>query len=249
LREVLSYSFKRLAAGLAVLRYTIRTLMTSHTATYLAHLTVQVCKVIAHELSDSKVSSVAASAFEFHFSDKDSLKFQNYYVETVQDRNAYLSSNGFFLRFKKMYALQGIDKEYLNNLESEKESILDALEADELTALYLKYFAQASIRHGTTQRMKNLGSFFAKLTHTFRPSDYCALDNPIKRHFGLGNEGFYLSFIAISNAYKLWLQHNVKATADIRQQLQVHPVGQTYSTKMTDLKLLDLIFWLRANKK
>lgn len=42
---------------------------------------------------------------------------------------------------------------------------------------------------------KRLGSFFVKSVHTFQPNKYCALDNPIKKYFGLENESFFVAFI------------------------------------------------------
>ena len=147
-----------------------------------------------------------------------------------------------------MYSLQGIDNAYLFRLEREKKNLLDKLDKNDLVSIYLDYFAHASIKHGTKFVKKNLASFFAKFIHTFRPNEYCALDNPIKNYFGLSNESFYLSFLIISTAYKSWINDNTHMIAQVREQLKLNRVANNYSNQMTDLKLLDLIFWLKANK-
>ena len=95
---------------------------------------------------------------------------------------------------------------------------------------------------------KNLGSFFAKLVHTFCPDKFCALDNPIKKHFGLGKESFFMAFIVVSQAYQEWAKDNPILMRQIRDELEKNPVAKSYSAKMTNLKLLDLIFWYRANR-
>lgn len=222
--------------------------MGSHAAHYIEHLKDRVRRKIDVELSANRARAVAKAVVAFHFTDVQSLAFQNYYIEIVENENNFLTSDDFFPKFKKMYALQGIDNAHLDRLGAAKKIILDNLKADELTSLYLAHFAQVSIKYGDRCRLKDLGSFFSKLTHTFKPSEYCALDNPIKKYFGLANEGFYVSFIAISSAYKGWIQENSKPMKELRRQLDAHPIGRDYTDKMTDLKLLDLVFWLRANK-
>ena len=221
--------------------------MLEHTTPYLQHHICGVKLKISAVLSSGKASDVAREAFSFHFSDKNSITFQDYYIATITNRQHFLSSKDFFREFKKMYSLQGIDGAYLQRLESEKNVLLSQLDANNLTDLYIDHFAYASIQHGTAVRTKNLGSFFAKFVHTFRPEEYCALDNPIKDYLGLSREGFYLSFLLVSAAYKSWLDENIPIVTQIREQLDSTKTGERYSSHMTDLKLLDLIFWLKAN--
>lgn len=222
--------------------------MSPHAASYLKHLTQKVQRRIDAELSAERAPAVAKATIAFHFTDAGSLEFQKHYVQIVGNESGFLTTDGFFKKFKTMYSLQGLDNTYLNRLEDAKKDILSDLKADELARLYITHFAQVSIKYGDDERLKDLGSFFSKLTHTFRPSDYCALDNPVKNLFGLKNEGFYISFIAISSAYNGWIQENSLLVTELRQQINAHPVGSLYSAKMTNLKLLDLVFWLRANK-
>ena len=105
------------------------------------------------------------------------------------------------------------------------------------------FFADARIRCGEKVVSKNLGSFFTKLVHTFVPDRFCALDNPIRKYFGLGSESFYIAFIVISTAYREWASENSDLMQQIRTELEHNEIGQPFSDKMTDLKLLDLIFW------
>jgi len=80
------------------------------------------------------------------------------------------------------------------------------------------------------------------------PDEFCALDNPIKNHFGLGGESFYIAFIIVSNAYREWVSENSNLMQQIRLELERNKAGQPFSTKMTDIKLLDLIFWYQVNE-
>jgi hypothetical protein len=219
-----------------------------HAIPYLQRVTGDVKLKISEALHSENSAAIAEKVVAFHFSDKTSLAFQDYYVATIANRQHFLNSKDFFLKFKKMYSLQGIDRAYLGSLERQKESLLDHLDRNDLVAIYLDYFAYASIRHGSKFVTKNLASFFAKFVHTFKPADFCALDNPIKNYFGLSREGFYLSFLMISSAYQSWISENVPLMTQVRHQLELHETARRYSSKMTDLKLLDLIFWLKANK-
>lgn len=203
---------------------------------------------ISSLLNNRTVKRVAAGAFAFHFKDEKSLTFQNYYRKIVGNRERFLSAPNFFREFKQRYSLQGLDGAYLDRLEREKETILRLLDSKELANLYFRFFAHARLKHGKVVVRKNLGSFFAKLVHTFMPDKYCALDNPIKKHLGLGNESFYIAFIVIGNAYKEWASENSGLMRQVRMEIERNRIGKPFSVKMTDLKLLDLIFWHRANE-
>ncbi len=101
-----------------------------------------------------------------------------------------------------------------------------------------------------TSKKKTLVHFFAKLVHTFRPDEYCALDNPIKNYFGLKKESFFISFFIISVEYKHWATDNKKLLKVIREKFkQADKKGILQHDKLTDLKLLDLIFWSKANRQ
>jgi len=195
------------------------------------------------KISDQLSIAVARTSFENYFSTKRSLAFQHYYMETISNKSLFLSEKDFFRKFKQQYALQGIDSEYLNHLERRKSELLELIETNKLPDLYFKYFASAPIKYKKEIRLRNLGSFFAKFVHTFNPEKFCALDNPIKKYFGLGNEGFYIAFLVISQSYREWSLENKEAMKTIRLELK-----NFTDSDMTDLKILDLIFWYQANR-
>src|SRR5690606_31504835 len=185
-----------------------------------------------------------------HLDDKVSAGFQDYYFLTLDNEELYYSSTDFFRQFKKRYSLQGIDNNYLNKLEGLKKEILKNIRADKLAQLYFDTFNKAVIKHGKDFKEKDLGSFFAKLVHTFRPDEYCALDNPIKNYFGLKKESFIISFFIISVECKHWATDNKKLIKIIREKYkQTDKKGILQHDKLTDLKLLDLIFWSKANRQ
>ncbi len=217
-------------------------------APYLNRLSNSVKERISAILIDEAAANVINEAFIFHFNDAASLDFQMYYVETISNRANFLGSERFFARFKKQYALQGIDNAYLDRLESEKLSIMSLVEQGDILKLYFDYFANAQIKHHDKSVSKNLGSFFSKFVHTFKPNDYCALDNPIKNYFGLKGESFYVAFLIVSNAYNNWVNEHSSIIDNIRTQLELDNIGKSFSPSFTNLKLLDLIFWYIANK-
>jgi hypothetical protein len=203
---------------------------------------------ISADINDKTVDNVVRTFLAFHLADKNSSSFQDYYFLTLTNENYFLTSPTFFRDFKKRYSLQGIDNGYLDRLESDKKKILSLLQADKLDDLYFDYFAKATIKHGATTIDKDLGSFFAKLVHTFKPADYCALDNPIKNYFGLQRESFFIAFSIISSAYKLWATDNKKLLVDMKQQFEnIDNKHLIRHDRVTDLKLLDLVYWSKAN--
>lgn len=203
---------------------------------------------ISADINDSTIDNVVRTFLAFHLIDKNSSSFQHYYFLTLTNENYFLTSPTFFRDFKKRYSLQGIDNGYLDRLENDKQNILSLLQTDNLADLYFIYFAKASIKHGATTIDKDLGSFFAKLVHTFKPSHYCALDNPIKNYFGLQRESFFIAFSIISSAYRLWAEDNNTLMADIKQQFKnIDNNNLIRHDRVTDLKLLDLVYWSKAN--
>ena len=187
--------------------------------------------------------------YESHILNRNSAAFQEYYFRILNNEELFLLSNNFFRDFKTNYSLQGIDRNYLDQLETHKDEILDLIRQDKLVQLYFNYFYKVQIQHGNNFIEKNLSSFFAKLVHTFRPNEFCALDNPIKDYFGLRNESFFISFYVISTAYKKWSNVNRHVITDIRNRFKELDANFVMNHDMvTDLKLLDLIFWSKANR-
>ena len=126
---------------------------------------------------------------------------------------------------------------------------MESIRTDKLSQLYFNTFNKAEIKHGNGFIEKDLGSFFSKLVHTFRPEDYCALDNPIKNYFGLKKESFFISLFIISGEYKHWATENRQLIKCIKEKFEQMDKNKVLKhEQFTDLKLLDLIFWSKANK-
>lgn len=218
---------------------------------YISTLKQTVYDRISTDVNEKTIDKIVKTdLLKSHLDDKISADFQNYYFLTLDNEELFNNSADFFRQFKKKYSLQGIDNKYLDKLEGLKKEILKKIRADKLAQLYFDTFNKAVIKHGKDFKEKDLGSFFAKIVHTFRPDKYCALDNPIKNYFGLKKESFFISFLIISVEYKHWATDNKKILKIIREKLkQVDINGKLQHDKLTDLKLLDLIFWSKANRQ
>ena len=225
--------------------------MSDNEKKYISTLKQTVYDGISADINEKTVDEIVKiDLVKSHLDDKVSVGFQDYYFLTLDNEKLYFSSTDFFRQFKKRYSLQGIDNNYLDKLEGLKKEILKNIRADKLAQLYFDTFNKAVIKHGKDFKEKDLGSFFAKLVHTFRPDEYCALDNPIKNYFGLKKESFFISFFIISVEYKHWATDNKKLLKVIREKFkQADKKGILQHDKLTDLKLLDLIFWSKANRQ
>lgn len=213
---------------------------------YVDMLTRSVKGRISDLLNSETMTSLADRAFSYHATDATSQSFQAYYCATAGNREHFLSTPAFFRVFKQRYSLQGIDGNHLDQLESHKAEILHLVDEGKLAKLYFDYFADVPLHYGDRVVRKTLGSFFAKVVHTLKPDAYCALDNPIKDYLGLWRESFFIAFVVVSHAYSEWTLENPTLVQQMRAALESH-MGKAYSTQMTDLKVLDLIFWHQAN--
>jgi hypothetical protein len=183
-----------------------------------------------------------------HIKNPKSASFQKYYFSTLNNEELYLSDDKFFRKFKMEYALQGIDNGFLDKLNDNKKVILKLIQENNLVELYFHTFRKAIVKYGNKTIEKDLGSFFAKLVHTFNPSEYCALDNPIKNYFGLEKESFFISFLVISSEYSNWASKNQSIIKFLKMNFEKADKNELIvHSKLTDLKLLDLIFWSKAN--
>lgn len=224
--------------------------MTTNEEQYISFLKEKVFNKISFELNENSVNKIVQiDLYNSHLKDKISSSFQEYYFKTLNNDVDFLSSQNFFKQFKSRYSLQGIDNEYLDRLENSKSEILQLIRQNSLTKLYLDYFNRALIKHGDLKKEKDLGSFFAKLVHHFLPDKYCALDNPIKDYFGLSKESFFIAFFIISEQYKNWATENKELLNAIRENFKQLDQNKILNFDLlTDHKLLDLIFWSKANR-
>jgi hypothetical protein len=205
---------------------------------------------IDNDINIESIESVVTDAIKFSITDTRSKNFQEYYFTTINNTQNYLSDNRFFHNFKSKYALQGINNSYLDSLEENKQPILRLLNDNRLIELYFEYFAKARLMRRDKTVLVDLGSFFAKLVHTFKPNEYCALDNPIKNYFGLRKESFYIAFMIISLEYKAWINQNPQILMSIRKQIAMVDTEKIFDDeKLTDMKIMDLLFWRKANKR
>jgi len=217
-------------------------------ASYINYLKESVYRQIHEEIQLSTIDEVLNKYLIKNIVNPKSRKFQIYYFETINNEELYFKSNNFFKLFKLQYSLQGIDNEFLDRLETKKIDILNLIRQNDIEKLYFDNFRTAVLKRKDKLQSADLTSFFAKLVHTFNPHIYCALDNPIKNHFKLNKESFYLSFLIISSQYKKWCDENQSIIQVIKQELKnLDSENIINFEKLTDLKLLDLIFWSKAN--
>ena len=223
--------------------------MINHEQEYINCLKQAVYQKISDTLTEQVIEQVVKiDLYESHITSVGSANFQRFYFESINNENSYLTSKDFFRVFKAQYSLQGIDNKYLDSLEFQKTEILKLIREDNLAKLYFKWFRKAKIKHNDKDVERDLGSFFAKLVHTFRPHDYCALDNPIKEFFGLKKESFFIAFLIVSTEYRHWADSNTGILRMIIDKLQHLDKEKIIKyEQLTDLKLLDLIFWSKAN--
>jgi len=216
---------------------------------YINKLKETVYLKISNEVNPDTIKLIVNDdLYDRHKKDKKSASFQVYYFKTLNNETLYLSSDKFFQEFKKQYSLQGIDNEYLDTLNENKVEILKLIREDNLVKLYFDHFKKAKIKHKEMTKERDLGSFFAKLIHTFRPFEYCALDNPIKDHFKLRKESLFIAFLIISSEYVHWAADNKATLETIREEFKEKDTEQMIlHDQITDLKLLDMIFWSKAN--
>jgi hypothetical protein len=216
---------------------------------YINYLESIAFEFISNKIVETKIHEIVKNnLIKSHVLCQKTFRFQVYYFEILNNQELYFKSSNFFRFFKKKYSLQGIDNDYLDGLEKQKSVILTKIRSNQICELYLESFKKAKIKRKEIHTEKDLGSFFSKLVHTFNPTNYCALDNPIKELFGLKKESFFIAFIVISNTYKKWSKENPDLIKKIRKEfIKLDVKKKIEHEKISDLKLLDLIFWSIAN--
>lgn len=220
-----------------------------HIGIYLEHHIAAVSAKIQTSISEEELEHLVQVSLGFHLTDPKSSAFQSYYFQVLENRDFYFEQPDFFKQFKKQYSLQGIDNEYLRHLEVNKKPIMDLVDQGKLARLYGQYFRSARIKHGQTWRHKELGSFFAKFVHMYRPQEFCALDNPIKNYLGLAKESFFVSHYVISAAYKMCAEQKGLLLGSIRREFAAIDHRRVFDhQRISDLKLLDLMLWSQANR-
>ena len=189
--------------------------------------------------------------------DNGYVKFHKFYLTLLVDTGSSNSlkkpnnfnEKAFFSQFKIKYSLQGISNEYLDYLTENKENIIKLINEDNIHDLFFNYFAKAQIKHKETFKSKELSSFFAKLLHTFKPNEYCALDNPIKDYFDLKRESFLIAFFCINAAYEKW-NSNANNINNLREKIKdIDTKNDLQVDLLSNKKILDMVYWHKANVK
>lgn len=212
---------------------------------YINEYTDALVAQIKESMTDALTLDNANDAFAFHFNDKRSYRFQEYYRNTINNRQHFFGSTDFFRTFKSQYSLQGIDGSYLDHLETRKQYILDLIDNGKLYQVYCEFFKSAEMNRGK----RELGSFFTKLAHTFQPEKFCAVDKYIRDYFCLGKESFYISFLVLNRAYQEWSNENPVVMEQIRQSIwKNNNFSKMFPWGVSDIKLMDMIFLYMARQ-
>jgi len=74
-------------------------------------------------------------------------EFQVYYVQSINNRDAYLSVAKFLPSFQTKICFARVHNGFLDMLEKDKEVILQHIDSNNISALYFDYFGSAQIRH------------------------------------------------------------------------------------------------------
>lgn len=174
------------------------------------------------------------------------IDFQKYYFNLINNPEEIQ-----FKVFKQKYSLQGVTSDYLNKLNFERDKIIGFIVDDNLAELYFKYFHFQELETKAGNKTKSLGSFFTKLVHTYKPSEYTPVDMPMKDFFGLNNESYFVSMIVISRAFKKWANENGNIISEFKDLLIDYMAKENHmvidKTKITDIKVMNTIFWSIAN--
>lgn len=203
---------------------------------------------LSSKITTYAINNLCRTNLKFHLADSGSLKFQLYWQKLVFYHDYYNRKDHFFREFKQMYSLQGIDNDYLDFLEKNKQNIKALFKNKNYFEIYEQYFSKAQIRRKDNKKEKELGSFYTKLMNAFDPHQFTALDNPIKNYFGFKSEGFFISYCIINEAYHHFIETNKNIFILIRNEfLQFDKEDKLKMSSIPELKIIDLIFWYEAN--
>jgi hypothetical protein len=192
------------------------------------------------------------SNFYHKFVDADPETFKKNYFETPD----------FFKRFGAVYPAQLTPSDYYANLELHKEHIFNLITAadtskfapEELQELYRCYFAKKPV--DLPRRHMNFS--YTSLLHVFYPERFTSVNNPVINYFkditknntdiNLNDFDFICWSRLLSQAYRNWAESNPNIIRRLRALFKENdPDGLIYNDKLTDIKVLDLIFWARTN--
>lgn len=221
--------------------------MNTKIGVYIEDISSKVYAKISADLKSATINSVVEiDLVKRYFGEEADQGFYAYYFKILENETGFIS-NDFFKQFKQLYSLQGIDNNYLDGLEIRKTEILKQIKLGNLFELYAGTFREAVVKSGEKDQTKELGSFFAKLVHTFRPNEYCAFDNLVKNYLGLNKESFFISYMITCHEYKRWASENQELMVKIRKKFKEADADAFMNhEKLSEMKILDLIFWSKG---
>jgi hypothetical protein len=202
------------------------------------------------EISHDTIEDIARRIFSNNFLKKRPLILgHRYYLYVTGQRNRITREPNFMHTFKQKYGLQYIDVACLDKLEANKRRIINGILKNPFK-VYNDFFANVRFFQKGEERSKRLTSFFTKLAHTVAPDQFSALDNPIRKYFHVNNESFFVSYCLINDTYVQWIKKNRRILRHLRQSIHSYDTDNALQVDaLEDLKILDMIFWYKANRE
>lgn len=173
--------------------------------------------------------------FDKFRNDKRTLSFIEYYNKTILDKEKIK-----FSEFKSKWAIQGMTKEIYLYFDENYESLREEI-------VYKKDIRTFFEKHCVKKRKES--SFCSKLFHTFLPSEFPPIDNPIRKKFNLNKEDFITSVLIIKRAYELFINQNPDFIKRIRIVLSKNKFAYLRINELSDIRILDMYYWFKLNRE
>lgn len=224
--------------------------MNSLLNSYLKVRRIELLSKINDIVNTETLDEIADNIFRDQFlNERGLIRGHTYYLEITRQKTKIIRQHNFMHTFKKRYGLQYIDRACLDNFEANKKYILNNI-VKRPFKIYNDFFASVRVIQNGQETRKKLTSFFTKLAHTISPDQFSALDNPIRAYFGIKNESFFVSYALLNETYTVWIRKNKRLMKQLRSKIESHDVNDTLKLDtLEDLKLLDMIFWFKANRE
>lgn len=201
-------------------------------------------------INPQTLEAIAQNIFANNYLIKRGLiRGHRYYLEVTGQIRRIKRQPRFMHTFKRRYGLQYIDTGCLDYLEANKKYIINNV-VKRPFKVYSTFFAQACVIQNGEEKRKKLTSFFTKLAHTVSPSHFSALDNPIRKYFKIDNESFFVSYALLNDTYSQWISKRKGVIKKLRNLISDHDNDNLLRVyDLEALKILDMIFWFKANKE
>jgi len=206
----------------------------------LSDIVSEIIKKQFNELNEKKLIIL----FKGYLLDKRSVSFTEYYHKTVLDKQKIK-----FGTFSYQWALH-LRKKHIEFLDKNygliKKKILGK---KDIHSFYRKF--------GIDLYGRKNKSFCCKLFHTFLPHEFIPLDNPITNNFKteiknirkIRNIDFLEWEDIIRNGYLKFASRNKSKIKLIRKVLSRKEFSFFRVDELSDIRLLDLMYWYNLNRK